>query len=265
MQVRGTLAKMRTALGDPIAYSLHLGDEVVSLNALLGEEISLVFTGARYCRVCGKRVRTLYGEGFCWPDFERDAANSPCIVRPELCEAHLGGGRDPAWEARYHHQPHAVYVADSGGLKVGVTGADNTVPRWIDQGASAGARIAVVPYRRLAGDIEVALKATLSDRTAWQRMLAADACDLDALREAQAGAIASIPSELAEHARVDEPIVALKYPMLSRPTKVRGVDLGKAPTARGRLVGIRGQYLVFGDGAALNVRRHTGFQVTLDA
>jgi len=265
MDAAGPLSKMRVTPGEPVAYTLPLGDDAVAVNDLLGAPLTVTFTGARYCRVCGERVKKLFGEGYCYPHFLSDPSASPCIIRPELCEAHLGGGRDPAWEAAYHLRPHVVYLAHSGGVKVGVTGADYTRTRWIDQGASAALRIAETPYRRLAGEIEVALKEHFSDRTPWQRMLAGAPWDPDELLRARRDALAAIPASHAAYGLADDPVTALVYPVAQHPTKPRSVDLGREGAVSGRLVGVRGQYLLFEGGAALNVRRHTGHHVTLRA
>ena len=265
MQATGTLAKMRVTPGAPVAYALALGDAAVDVNALVGAHLSVDFTGRRFCRTCGAAVDRLFGEGFCYRDFLTDPNASPCIVRPELCEAHLGGGRDPAWEARYHLRPHAVYLAHSGGVKVGVTGADHTMFRWIDQGAAAGLRVAETPYRRLAGEIEVALKGRFSDRTPWRKMLTDAPCDPEALVAARREALAALPEPLAAWGLPDEPMTRLVYPVSRYPAKVASVDLARDGGVTGRLAGARGQYLLFEDGAVFNVRKHAGHEVTLRA
>ncbi len=265
MDLFGILTKMGVAAGTPITYTLRLGDDAVRMNDLLDRDIAIEFTGELRCRVCGQGVRKLYGEGYCWPHFQSDPGNAPCIVRPELCEAHLGLGRDPAWEAAHHATPHVVYLAHSGGLKVGVTRRENVPARWIDQGAGAAIGIAQTPYRRLAGDIEVALKAVLSDRTAWNRMLTnADAGATDLLAE-KARAIAAIPAPLAGYVTALDGVTVLEYPVLAYPAKVRGASLARQARVTGRLAGIRGQYLMFADGLVLNVRRHTGYEIRLSA
>lgn len=264
MELRGPLERMRTNGASPVTYTLRIGSEVASMNDLLGRDIELEHTGALYCCVCGTQVRTLYGEGYCWTHFESDPSNAPCIVRPELCEAHLGRGRDPEWERAHHATPHVVYLADSGGVKVGVTTRDYAPYRWIDQGARAAVRIAETPWRRLAGEIEVALKSVVSDKTAWQRMLTdrAPTADLEAER---ARILAALPDTLARYAVPDAARVYIVYPMLEQPAKVKSVNLDRDRRLRGRLVGIRGQYLLTQEGYALNVRRHTGYEVVLRA
>ncbi|MCC7413154.1 MAG: DUF2797 domain-containing protein [Gammaproteobacteria bacterium] len=263
MELSGNLARMCAQPGSPVAYSLALGGGEVDMNALLGRTVRVAFTGALHCRVCSRPVRKLYGEGYCYPHFVSDPANAPCIVRPELCTAHLGGGRDPAWESANHDQPHVVYLAVSGALKVGVTRRDNIPARWIDQGASRAVAIAQTPYRRLAGDIEVALKSQLSDRTAWQRMLTgADDIDLHAQELRVAGLV---PQPLQRWWTAGNGITVLDYPVLEYPRHVRGVRLDRTPVVEARLTGIRGQYLLFAGGLALNLRRHTGYHVSICA
>ena len=83
-----------------------------------------------------KQSKKFFGEGFCFSCFSSSAENSPCILKPELCQAHLGIGRDPLWEEKHHNQPHIVYLAATDVVKVGVTRATQLPTRWIDQGAS---------------------------------------------------------------------------------------------------------------------------------
>ncbi len=123
------------------------------------------------CVSCGRGVTKFYGQGFCFPCFRDAPEASECIVRPELCRAHLGEGRDPAWERDHHDTEHFVYLSHTGGIKVGVTRGTQVPVRWIDQGAVLALPIARTPYRQLAGAIEVALKAHFADRTNWRKML----------------------------------------------------------------------------------------------
>lgn len=255
----GDLEKMRVSAGSPVHYTLRAE---IDINSLIDRVVTLTFTGNIHCCVCGKRIPKAYGEGYCYPHFRDDPANSPCVVRPELCEGHLGGGRDPDWEQAHHVMPHVVYLADSGGLKVGVTRASNMPARWIDQGAHRAMVIAETPFRQLAGRIEVALKETFSDKTNWRRMLAGTS-DGDAdLMAARAQAEAELPDDLKPYLVMAEPI-QIQYPLAVAPTKVQSINLAKIPSVEGRLVGVRGQYLVFSEGRVLNVRRHTGFEVSL--
>jgi hypothetical protein len=113
-----------------------------------------------------------FGEGLTYKEFMESPIASPSIMRPELSEIHNGIAlRDYEWEVKHHLQPHFVYIALTSNFKVGVTRTSNTPYRWIDQGAIQAIILAEVPYRQLAGLIEVSLKNHISDKTAWQKML----------------------------------------------------------------------------------------------
>ena len=233
----GLLSKMHTLLpppraghpADPVEYTLMLGDEGVALNPLFGSRLLLEFTGTIRCSACGRITKKSFGQGFCYPCFRDAPEASPCIIRPELCEAHTGGGRDPAWEAAHHLAPHVVYLAVTSALKVGVTRADQVPTRWIDQGAWRAIRLAVTETRRQAGLIEVALKEHVSDRTAWQKMLKnilAEEIDLVAEKQRLA---ALLPSALASRVAPSDDITEITYPVLQHPTKIKSQTFDKVP------------------------------------
>jgi hypothetical protein len=130
------LQKMKTAQDEQVQYWLEGDAAPVYLNELIGQSISFEFTGAIYCRACQKKINKSFGEGFCFTCFSTAAAASPCILHPELCQAHLGLGRDPVYEQKHHNQPHYVYLAQTDQLKVGITRTTQMPTRWIDQGLS---------------------------------------------------------------------------------------------------------------------------------
>ena len=173
------LHKMKTTLNDVVNYSLKSEEKIIDLNALIGTDIQLEFTGTVQCLACGKHSKKLFAQGFCYSCFSTAPQAAECIIRPELCRAHLGEGRDIEWEKKHHLQPHIVYFAVASALKVGVTRGTQVPTRWIDQGASQAIKIAEVPYRQLAGEIEVALKDMFTDKTNWRRMLKNEVADFD--------------------------------------------------------------------------------------
>ena len=246
-----------------VAYALHLANGAIPLAGFISNEFTLRFTGAKTCISCGKRVKKFYGQGTCYPCFRDAPEASPCIIRPELCRAHLGEGRDAQWEIDHHMQEHIVYLSYTGGVKVGVTRSTQVPVRWIDQGAVLAVPIARVPYRQLAGAIEVDLKRLFSDRTDWRKMLwpVDVASGGVALQEARSKAIAHVDPELAMYMLPEEPVVHLQYPLPPVPPKLVSVQLDKLPEISGKLLGIKGQYLVWSDGLVLNVRNHTGYHV----
>ena len=266
VKYRLRLEEPRPGAGEPPADVTE-----IECNRLVGKAIRIEHSGTYACIRCGRGVSKLFGEGFCYPCFTGAPEAAECIVRPELCEAHLGRGRDPQWEEAHHNRPHVVYLAATSALKVGVTRSTQVPTRWIDQGAAWAVRIAEVPYRQLAGRIEVALKALYTDRTAWQRMLKGeliDGVDLDSEGVRMRDHIATLPDgdELSRYLipPTDCDPLALAYPLPAAPGKVKSVNLQKSPIVESTLVGIRGQYLILDGGAVFNVRRHSGFRVTVE-
>ena len=232
-------------------------DMHVPLSPYLGREVLIEFLGKISCVTCGKTIKKTYGDGLCFPCFMEAPSAAECVLRPALCLAHEGKGRDVAWELENHAQPHLVYLALSNKYKVGVTRDWPT--RWIDQGASAVHVIAETPYRQLAGQIEVFLTQHYSDRTSWQRMLKGENLE-DADLEAEVlRARALLPPELSIYGEVDHSPLYFTYPMLEQINRVKSLKIEKIPSFKGRLIGARGQYLVFEGGTVLNMRAHTGY------
>ncbi len=258
MQHRGRILKMQTCLGSPVQYHLPLDSERIFMNEWIGKHIQFRFDGEIYCLDCGERTKKSFNQGFCYPCFQNSPMSAECIIKPELCRAHLGEGRDMEWERKHHLQDHYVYLAVSSGIKVGIT-RDTQVPtRWIDQGASYAVAIAKTPNRYLCGMIEVSLKAYLSDRTAWQRMLKNEIVHVDLL-EKRDEIIKLIPSELQQYVLTKEDVVHIDYPIHEYPNKVKSLSFDKTPVIEGKLMGIKGQYLLFEGGQVLNMRKHQAY------
>lgn len=262
-ELSGNLHKMATEYGKPISYSLKLGDDKLIVNDLLGKKLSISFDGRINCVSCGRITKKAFGQGFCYPCFANAPENAECIVRPELCEGHLGKGRDPEWEQLHHVQPHFVYLALSSGLKVGITRGTQIPTRWIDQGASKAIILAEVPYRQLSGLIEVALKDHYNDKTNWQRMLKNEVLD-DDLIERKDEARSFLPTELQQYVNDDKQIWSLDYPSLDTPSKVKSIKLENQPLLEGILTGIKGQYLILDNHLVINIRNHAGYHVDIN-
>jgi len=269
----GHLAKMKSAFGEPVEYRLPLDDAHVPLNPLIGKEIAIEFAGVIHCTACGRKIKKTYSQGYCFPCVRSLAACDMCIVRPEQCHYHLGTCREPEWGERHCMQPHVVYLANSSGVKVGITRAENIPHRWIDQGAVQALPIMRVQSRYQSGLLEVALKDHVADKTDWRKMLRGDpgSVDLlaerDRLLEVTAGRIAELRAQFGEgaiEALPDESPMAFTYPVQEHPVKVRALNLDKTPRIEGALLGVKAQYLILSSGV-LNVRKFTGYEVTVAA
>ena len=258
--MKGLLEKMEVSHGVPIQYKLKLEDSC-NMNELLGSSITIEWTGRIICSCCGKQTKTSFGQGFCYTCFTTSPMAAPCIINPELCRAHLGEGRDVEWEERNHNQPHIVYLASTDSVKVGITSYTNRFTRWIDQGAAQAIVLAETSNRYEAGVIEVALKSVLSDKTNWQKMLKNE-IDLSIDLVDKKGQIEELlPFDLQKFISNQDEVHRFEYPVFQFPKKVKSLNLEKDPTVVGKLVGIKGQYLIFDDERVINIRKHTGFEI----
>lgn len=258
----GNIKKMNVELNKQIQYFMNLSTRI-HMNDIIGQEIKIEWFGIINCVKCGKITKKSFGEGFCYNCFISAPESSECIIRPELCRAHLGEGRDVEWEEKHHNQPHVVYLAASSAVKVGITRQDQIPTRWIDQGASSAIRLAEVPNRYESGRIEVALKEFFTDKTNWQKMLKNDTDHTIDLVEEKWSLEEHLPSDIIDCFSENDEIIELNYPVLAYPNKVNSLSLDKTPVVRGKLVGIKGQYLIFEGGNVLNVRKHTGYNVEI--
>ena len=263
MKLTGRILKMKAKLGDQVIYHLPVEKELISMNELVGQKISLSFQHEIYCTNCGNKTNKSF-QGFCWTCFSTSAENSDCILRPELCRAHEGIGRDMEWEKAHHLQEHFVYLALSSEIKVGVTRSTQVPTRWIDQGASSVIRLAKVPYRYLAGVIEVEMKKYFTDKTSWQKMLKGEVAEGIDLIEEKWKMEEYFPAETKKYFSDDDSITDLNYPVLKYPLKVKSTDFEKQNTISGKLNGIKGQYLIFEGDTVLNIRKHEGYVVSVE-
>ncbi|MCH1384670.1 MAG: DUF2797 domain-containing protein [Flavobacteriaceae bacterium] len=262
--MEGVLVKMKTELNNPIRYYLTFPSMFVRVNELIGKTITFTHTG--YCCLnCGSN-ETIFRQGFCKRCFFETPTAGDWIMRPELSQAHLDiEDRDLAYEKKVQLQPHVVYLAVSSGLKVGVTRKTQVPTRWIDQGAHQTIPIVEVPNRYLAGITEVALKEHYNDKTNWRRMLTQDPSQMDLVAERDR-ALQWLPQEVNPYIKTTEndATLFLQFPLEQPPTKVKSVNLTKSKMHSGKLVGIKGQYLVFADQSVMNVRSHEGVSVRME-
>ena len=263
MSIQGIISKMKSHYENPIQYHLPVGDELVDMNKLIGKEIELEFSGEIHCVSCGKITNKSFAQGYCYPCFVSVPETSECILRPELCRAHEGVSRDMKWSENHCLLDHYVYLAVSSGLKVGVTRATQVPTRWIDQGAWKAIKLAKTPNRYLAGEIEVVIKAYMSDKTSWQKMLKNDiAQDID-LEDEKQKSWELLDEELQQYIVDDDEIMEIHYPVDIYPKKVKSLNFDKNPVIKAKLAGIKGQYFIFEDNSVLNIRRHTGYKVKI--
>ena len=270
---QGIIRKMRTRLEQSVSYSARFGDKEVPLNPLLEEGITLRYSGNIFCVHCGRKSSKSFNQGYCYPCFQSLAQCDSCIIHPERCHFDQGSCREPAWGEKYCMQDHIVYLANSSGLKVGITRATQVPTRWIDQGATQALAVMRVRSRLQSGVLEVMFKQHVADKTNWRDMLKGTAVELDMAAERGRllaeckGAISELEDQFGFFAISTlsgiEP-VTIEYPVIQYPEKISSFNFDKDPEVSGKLLGIKGQYLIL-DGGVINLRRFSGYEVELSA
>ena len=102
----------------------------------------------------------------------------------------------------------------------------------------------------------------MADKTAWQRMLKGEISE-DSLLEKRKELLVHIPEELKQFVVTDDFIHQIEYPVLNLPMTVKSMKLDKVPLFEKKLIGIKGQYLIFEDNTVINIRSHEGYRVLL--
>jgi hypothetical protein len=262
MNYQGVLKKMLTENAKEIQYYLDMKTDFINMNQLLNKEITINFISYE-CLNCHSE-KQIYRQGFCKSCFFDTPNAGDWIMRPELSKAHLGiEDRDLAYEKAVQLKPHIVYLANSSNVKVGVTRKTQVPTRWIDQGAHEAIEIVEVPNRYLAGITEVALKSHVADKTNWRKMLKNDVDDVSLL-EWREKLKEFIPEEAKEYFIDTNSETNLNFPVIKYPEKPKSLNLQKTPSYKGKLVGIKGQYLIFEDETVFNVRSNEGLVVHLE-
>ena len=255
---RDTLKKMDTELKEVVHYTLDIHGTTHNMNDYIGKQIKISWNGKIICH-CGKEKKNVFCSGFCYNCYWTLPEASQSIFKPELCTAHLGEEeRDLEWERKFQLAPHYVYLANSSGIKVGITRKSQGVVRWMDQGASQAILLAEVPNRRYSGDIEVSLKRFVDDVTNWRKMLTGEpqSVDLVKLKEELSE---HVPEELQQYILPNNTVTEISYPVTKYPTKIKSVTLDKNPILEGELLGIKGQYLLLDEDRVFNIRSHEGY------
>ncbi len=263
MTYEGNLLKMKVEKSDVVHYSLPLGTQNIPLNKVIGHLMEVTYNGVIHCIKCQKKINKTFGQGFCYPCYQTAPEAEECVLRPELCRAHEGVARDLEYAASHCLIPHYVYVSYTGGFKVGVTRHTQIPVRWIDQGAILAAKLAKTNNRYEAGLIEVELKKIISDKTNWRAMLKSTDVETGELDTYLASLKEKIPGKFKHYIVPFSDKTVISYPVTSYPDNIRSIHLDKMPHIKAKLMGIKGQYLMFEDGKVFNVRNHSGYFVQL--
>ncbi len=272
MKVSGHIRKMKTVLEDVVQYHLPLDDQRIALNQHIGKKITLTHNGNIHCLNCGRKTNKSFSQGYCFPCMRSLARCDSCIIKPELCHYHEGTCREPQWGEENCMHSHIVYLANTSGIKVGITRGSQVPTRWMDQGAVAALPIFKVSNRLLSGKVEVLLKQNIADKTNWRTMLKGNIEPVDLIRfrdqeiacwMEQLSPVIRQAGEQSVSACPDEQVTIVNYPVNKYPEKVTSFNFDKTPQVSGLLNGIKGQYLIL-DGGVINMRKFAGYEIELE-
>ncbi len=266
----GHLSKMSSQLGEKVKYTLNLGLNSIELNSLLGKTLTLEFKNQINCINCGKKTKKSYAGGHCFVCSQILANCDLCVLKPQLCHYHEGTCREPRWGESHCMTSHYVYLANTSGLKVGITRTGQVPTRWTDQGAISGLPIIRVATRFHSGIIEEMFSEYISDKTDWRKMLKGEIAPLDLAMERdtlfeQMGTFLDDLEDRFGEGEIEileeEVQLNISYPVLEYPQKLKSLKLDTNPKISGVFLGIKGQYLLL-DCGVINIRNHTGYLVS---
>lgn len=277
--LQGTIRKMHVSTtleadGVHLAnYKLPIGEEQLGMNAIIGHNVSVKFTGNILCTHCGSKTKKSFNQGYCYRCLIKLAQCDSCIIKPELCHYSQGTCREPEWGEANCLSDHFVYLSNTGALKVGITRhvSDGVSSRWIDQGATQALPILRVSERLVSGLVEQAAKPYIGDKTNWRVMLKAepDALDIQArakqILESVEGDIADITQSHGLQAvqALDSSPISIRYPVIQYPDKVKSINLDKTPEFTGQLLGIKAQYWMLDGDRVINMRKYAGYELSV--
>jgi hypothetical protein len=240
------------------------------MNALIGQTLRIEYSGKINCIACGRKINKSFQQGYCFPCMRSLPECDQCIVRPELCHFDAGTCRDETWGKQNCMQDHYLYLANSSGLKVGITRGKQIPTRWMDQGATQALPVIRADSRHNVGQLEVALKAFANDRTDWRKMLKGQAEPLDLVAEKHRlltlaeESLSQLDESIGWEVVSDGSVYEIEYPGAHYPEKVSSLNLDKLQVIEGVLQGIKGQYLIFNCGV-MNIRKYGGYHLKINA
>lgn len=287
MELQGICYKMRANLTDlsvtdhqthraNVEYKFILDQSEINLPFTLGEEIEIEWTNRIYCTSCGSKTSKSFSQGHCFKCFKTKASCDLCIMKPETCHYDLGTCREDEFAKNVCFQPHIVYLANSSALKIGITRLGQMPTRWLDQGATQALPIMKVGSRRLSGQLETMFASQIADKTDWRKLLKGDAEPLNLIEIREqildefSNQIMLIRDQFQQKLEFNENIEILNqetqrefiYPIQHYPEKIKSHNLDKTPIIRGKLHGIKGQYLIL-DTGVINIRKYTGYEIKI--
>ncbi len=274
--LQGNIRKMRVSTDENhlAHYQLPIGEQTIDVNSLIGQQVSVSYAGVINCVHCGAKTKTSFNQGYCYRCLTTLAQCDSCIIRPETCHYDAGTCREPIWGEENCLSDHYVYLANTGTVKVGITRhvSDRISSRWLDQGATQAIPIMRVQNRLISGLVETAFKSHIADKTNWRTMLKSqpEKTDLSDLKESLLAEVEEdldmITEEYGFQAidQLDAPAVEIHYPVSQYPEKIKSINLDKEGAFSGTLLGIKAQYWMLDGDRVINMRKYSGYDLSIE-
>jgi hypothetical protein len=263
---RGDLRKLKLEHSSPVNFEFILGENKIAGKDLLGKKLKISYHQEIHCIHSGELTKKSFFNGYSYKSFMTLPECDQCMVKPELCHFAKGTCRDSKWGEENCNIPHIIYLAWSSDVKIGITRERNLPYRWLDQGAIQALPILRVKDRLHAGLIEIEISKIMKDKTDWRKMLVANECseDLISRKEDLFFQFGDLFDDLGAQEIESGPFI-FSYPLLSKmPDKIEAFDFEKELELAGRLIGIKGSYLIFEQGQVLNTRKFQGYNLSLE-
>lgn len=242
-----------------------------TLNSIIGKRILVQLSPDKpICLGCKLPQKKIL-KGYCYRCSISLACCDICILKPELCHFDKGTCREPQWGLNNCFKPHAIYLAVSSSLKVGIT--KSPVTRWIDQGASKAIVLAEVASRKEAGLIERYLieHESWNDRTNWRSLVKGLKPDSDENHSVKTQLIEKIesickkleisPLSISAPAALWQELIFPVEKYVLRPVSW---NLLKDGALEDELSGVCGQYLLFAhSNKVINMRNYGGYPIEI--
>ncbi|WGH25271.1 MAG: DUF2797 domain-containing protein [Candidatus Shikimatogenerans bostrichidophilus] len=190
------------------------------------------------------------------------------IYHPTKCTSHLNIEHiNLKKEKKIELQDHIIYISLTGNIKVGITIKKNFLNRLMDQGALKAIILAITPNRYLSGIIENICKKIIPDRTNYINMLTNNFLkniNLINIKNKIFNFILKFYKKYKNYLYKNNTIYNFIYPVFKYPKKIKLFNLNYSNNIiQYKLIGIKGQYLIFTNNTVLNMRKHIGYSINI--
>ena len=94
-------------------------------------------------------------------------------------------------------------------------------------------------------------------------MLKTSTTDVDLLKE-KSECLNYLPNEVLQYISKNSIATEIKYPLTKSPENPKSLNIIKSKNYTGKIIGIKGQYLIFDDDTVFNIRSNEGVKVSLE-